>query len=427
MKSFTLIPYFALILLIYGCSGSDTEVGSRYEELNLKWKTQVEANAKENAGIIAMDALVADWLENPQNSTNDDFENKKNLAISNDIAGTERKKFFHIAQPIAEKMKELGHFDPETNHWNNPGADVPVVYYMTTPSISNSISNIEPCIKVWMVYNDAVSAYSNASQAQFKAGNLDQDVLANFPKPTTEEEKRWKNWEFTSSSPLDVLLNIELLKEDLLKRAKLFSEATAKALNLEVPAATNSNTADQQKPQIKCKAESDTVFAGMMYECELSVEHLPAGIKPTFSGALSIRQESPKLTTGRATAPGGFPKGVDFKTQNVQIQAQYTDVDGKAVVLKQDCRYIIARPIATFQPAVGTTLKLNKPQKITIDVKGLGEFYNPKVKSDGAKIETTADKRQFTITPLEKEFEIRVSSRTNGQLIYVDSYKFTAK
>lgn len=428
MKATTLSTFFFFALLIMGCNGVDTEVGTRDEELMKKWKMKAEENKQANASLLAIDAMVADWLAEPNHLNDQALEFHRGLAISNAIISGERMTFFRNANSVSDKMMELGKYDPEKGIFANPDADQAIIDYMSTPSIPNSITQISPGSNVWATYENAVGSYSNLSKGQFESGNFGKDPLADFPSLEPEERARWQNWDFTSSSPLDVLLNIELLKEDILKRGKAWSDAIAGALKIDISGASSTETTTAQKPTIKCLTKSDTVYAGIKYECELVVEGLPQGADATFSGNLSIQEESPNLTIGSATAPGGFRSGENYKTQTVPVQARYLSPDGSEVILNENCRYVIARPTAVMQPTAGSALKLNKPQKITIDVPGLGEFYNPEIQSEGAKIEISpSNKRHFTITPQEKVVEIQVFSLTNGQRIHCGNYQFTAK
>jgi hypothetical protein len=245
------------------------------------------------------------------------------------------------------------------------------------------------------------------------------------------EDASGSHWEadhFGDKPALLAIVELELLKRDILKMESIFVQGLLQELHL--TEATNQPNAKQGdgKIALRCTPVSKSVPAGMKAEGNLSIDNLPVGATVEYNGGGITMERGANTATLTATAPGGFAKGSSEKPLTHSAQAKVTLPDGSIHELETQCRFTIRKPVAVVTPSPDKPLRRGQKNQLTIDVPDLGEFYSPKVQATEATLQpSSTDTRKFTIIPTGSSTTVTISSLTNGQNILVDKVTFQVK
>jgi hypothetical protein len=237
----------------------------------------------------------------------------------------------------------------------------------------------------------------------------------------------WEADHFGDKPALLAIVELELLKRDILKMESVLVQGLLQELHL--GEATQQTETKQGKLALRCTPVSKVVPSGMKAEGNLSIDNLPVGATVEFEGGgVTMEGDGATTATLRATSPDGFAKGSSEKPLTQTASAKVTLPDGLIQELETQCRFTIRKPVAVITPSPDKPLRRGQKNQLMIDVPDLGEYYSPQVEATDATLQPNAsDKRKFTITPTGSTTTLTIRSLTNGQRILVDKVTFQVK
>lgn len=170
------------------------------------------------------------------------------------------------------------------------------------------------------------------------------------------------------------------------------------------------------------------VAAGMKYETRLSVGIASSSIKPEFVGNGISMDPGGSTATMSMTASGSvIPEGKNEGVQNYTAMIKVPKADGSFQMMPVKGSFIVRKPEVVVRSKALQILYRDCGNTVEVDVPALGESYNPDFSRSqgGSIIKSTTSKRDITIVPTGKEFQLSIYSNTNGQSVKIDNLKYT--
>lgn len=172
---------------------------------------------------------------------------------------------------------------------------------------------------------------------------------------------------------------------------------------------------------------SQVVTAGMRYETKLLVGMASSSVQPEFFGNGISADPGGSTATMTINANGNvIPNGKSEGIQRYQAMIKVPKRDGTFMEMPISGQFIVKKPEVQVRSKELQLLYKDCGNTVVVDVPSLGDLYNPDFsKSTGGNIiSNPTNKKEITIIPSARKFNLSVYTNTNGQNLKLDNLEY---
>jgi gliding motility-associated protein GldM len=172
---------------------------------------------------------------------------------------------------------------------------------------------------------------------------------------------------------------------------------------------------------------SEVVAAGMKYQTRIGVGVASKSIKPEFIGNGIAMDPGGSTATMTISANGNvIPDGQSEGIQHYTAMIKVPNAQGEMISIPVKGQFKVRVPEVVVGAKTLQLLYRDCGNAVNVDVPSLGEMYNPDFSrsTGGTIIKSATSKKDITIVPTEREYNLSVYSNTNGQSVKIKTLKY---
>lgn len=415
-----MINMMYLVLTAMLALNVSAEILQAFDSLRASLHETAGAHGDQNS-VLAKDIL--NTIANQEKGDNKKYSHLK--PIINDI-NTETAKTISYLDQLIQDLEVIGQKDPITGELVRKEETTKNYAWWLGNDQSNNGHGDGKAIELRNKLNEFV-VWANKLYMQYDTANTPNYFKNLVIEPSEDpsildKEAKAKTWEYFSFHEKPVIADLALIEKFKMDvrdiQSGLLQQMKSKILDFVFP--IDSLMAFEAP-------SSEVVIAGMNYSTRLAVGMASSAVKPEFIGN-GIKIDPSGSTALMTMAANGnvIPSGKNEGIQHYSAMIKVPKASGEFAMLPVKGQFIVRRPEVVVRSKALQILYKGCGNEVEVDVPALAENYNPDFsRSTGGKlIKSATSKKDITIVPTDRNFDLSVYSNSNGQSVEIGKLKY---
>lgn len=389
---------------------------------NLRIRLQSSAlNAQEDGmeAISNIRLLIADQIEKEKKNDNQGLLDTLNLIQ------TESKELLSMIDRHISDMEGIAVYDEEKKRYRRMDEmEDNFQYWMGDDEQANDGRGNGEAFSL----RNKMEQYGNFIATLYNHEKGDRaekmaSVMVEDPQYGIDASSKKKSWErFTFDGPvIGNMATLEALKIDVLQRQQQLLDIYQDRFNNEKNLVADSVIAISSPV-------SRIVTAGLPFRTQLSVGLVSSMVQPGFSspnGNISLENGGNTAWLQIMANGGLIPDGKTEAMQSYSATVEVPLTDGTKKRMTVTENFTVRKPEIQITSAAVQLLYRNCGNAINIDVPALGDYYDPQITATQAQVTQSRNQKiKFLVVPTGKTTQVKVQSKTNGQLVEIGTVNY---
>ncbi|MCB9233480.1 MAG: gliding motility protein GldM [Bacteroidia bacterium] len=354
----------------------------------------------------------------------DDHSHEPMLARTNEITSSANEMVTYIEE-LTGQLKELGKWDEEKKELvQKDERDKNYRFWMGVDDLANDgkgngeAQNLRTKLENYVRWaNEFVAQYDSSENAPHFPNIT--ELNGNGP---SEAESAGKSWEYRTFHDKPIIADLAMLEKFKMDIRQTESRLLDQMVQELQPPININRLIGFAAPV------SEIVPAGTYFEAKIFPTLASANLTPEFIGnGITVDKENASMATIKI--PASASSIAEGKSDGIQTWRAMIKVplrNGKFEDLPIEGKFTVRKPEVVIRSRAVQVLYKDCGNEISVDVPALQENYNPDFggSAGGRIIPVAGSKKDITIVPSARHFDLAVASNTNGQRIKIDNIKY---